>query len=211
MFKLHQKASPATEAIEYFTAGAELVIGALVAHDGGKIVTNTTKPEYVTLGNAKNGEVVAVKRASMKGVACPFTELIGKHNNPVPISIATTKLNRSKCVVDKDNLLFIILFSPFLIDATAFIIIKAVASIKKGEKRMIKSKLSLSTTHLLLLSFVVAILIGTGLLCLPISSVNGQATPFIDALFTATTSPFFALPNVTYSGLVVLVTILPPS
>lgn len=62
MFKLHQKASPATEAIEYFTAGAELVIGALVAHDGGKIVTNTTKPEYVTLGNAKNGEVVAVKR-----------------------------------------------------------------------------------------------------------------------------------------------------
>ena len=62
MFKLHQKASPATEAIEYFTAGAELVIGALVAHDGGKIVTNTTEPEYVTLGNAKNGEVVAVKR-----------------------------------------------------------------------------------------------------------------------------------------------------
>lgn len=53
---------------------------------------------------------------------------------------------------------------------------------------MIKSKLSLSTTHLLLLSFVVAILIGTGLLCLPISSANGQATPFIDALFTATTS-----------------------
>ena len=68
-------------------------------------------------------EVVAVKRASIKGVTCPFAELIGKHNNPVPISIATTKLNRSKCVVDKDNLLFIILFSPFLINVTAFIII----------------------------------------------------------------------------------------
>ena len=62
MFKLHQKASPATEAIEYFIAGANLEIGMLVAHNGGKIVTNTTKPEYVTLGKASTDEVVAVKR-----------------------------------------------------------------------------------------------------------------------------------------------------
>jgi hypothetical protein len=62
MFKLHQKASPATEAIEYFIAGANLEIGMLVAHNGGKIVTNTTKPEYITLGKASTDEVVAVKR-----------------------------------------------------------------------------------------------------------------------------------------------------
>ena len=62
MFKLHQKASPATEAIEYVTAGAELAIGSLVGYSEGKVVANTTAPEYVTLGNAKNGEVVAVKR-----------------------------------------------------------------------------------------------------------------------------------------------------
>lgn len=62
MFKLHQKASPATEAIEYVTAGAELAIGSLVGYSGGKVVANTTAPEYVTLGKASNGETVAVKR-----------------------------------------------------------------------------------------------------------------------------------------------------
>ena len=39
-----------------------------------------------------------------------------------------------------------------------------------------------------MLSFFVAILIGTVLLALPISSADGEATPFLDALFTATTS-----------------------
>ena len=53
---------------------------------------------------------------------------------------------------------------------------------------MAKNKFSLSTTHLLLLSFIIAILAGTCLLSLPISSASGQPTPFIDALFTATTS-----------------------
>ena len=62
MFKLHQKASPATEAIEYYTAGAELAIGSLVGYSSGEIVANTTAPEYVTLGAAKDGEIVAVKR-----------------------------------------------------------------------------------------------------------------------------------------------------
>jgi hypothetical protein len=62
MFKLHQKASPATEAIEYVTAGAELAIGSLVGYSGGKVVANITAPEYVTLGKASNGETVAVKR-----------------------------------------------------------------------------------------------------------------------------------------------------
>lgn len=53
---------------------------------------------------------------------------------------------------------------------------------------MAKGKLSLSTTHLLLLSFIITILTGTCLLSLPFSSASGQPTPFIDALFTATTS-----------------------
>ena len=53
---------------------------------------------------------------------------------------------------------------------------------------MAKGKLSLSTTHLLLLSFIITILTGTCLLSLPFSSASGQPTPFVDALFTATTS-----------------------
>lgn len=51
-----------------------------------------------------------------------------------------------------------------------------------------KRKLSLSTTQVLALGFLIAIAIGSFLLCLPISSADGRQTPFIDALFTATTS-----------------------
>ena len=51
-----------------------------------------------------------------------------------------------------------------------------------------KSILKLSTTHLIMLSFFVAILVGSILLALPISSANGKAIPYIDALFTATTA-----------------------
>ena len=47
---------------------------------------------------------------------------------------------------------------------------------------------NVSTTHIILLSFLCVILLGTLLLMLPISAANGQAVPFIDALFTATTS-----------------------
>ena len=53
---------------------------------------------------------------------------------------------------------------------------------------MKKKRLSLSTTHIILLSFLVVILIGTVLLSLPISSADGKPTPLLDALFTATTS-----------------------
>lgn len=53
---------------------------------------------------------------------------------------------------------------------------------------MRKQRLWVSTTHIILLSFLIAILIGALLLSLPISSANGKATPFLDALFTATTS-----------------------
>ena len=51
-----------------------------------------------------------------------------------------------------------------------------------------QKRLRISTTHIILLSFLIAILMGTVLLSLPISSANGKAAPFIDALFTATTS-----------------------
>lgn len=45
-----------------------------------------------------------------------------------------------------------------------------------------------STTQTILLSFLLAILVGSALLTLPVSSATGYAVPYIDALFTATTS-----------------------
>ncbi len=53
---------------------------------------------------------------------------------------------------------------------------------------MKKSKLRLSTTHIILFSFFAAVLLGAVLLSLPISSATGQRTPFVDALFTSTTA-----------------------
>ena len=49
-------------------------------------------------------------------------------------------------------------------------------------------KFTLSTTQIILLSFLVTILLGSLLLALPISSADGEAVPYLDALFTATTS-----------------------
>lgn len=49
-------------------------------------------------------------------------------------------------------------------------------------------KLKLSRTQIILLSFLATILIGSALLALPISSASGVAVPYLDALFTATTS-----------------------
>lgn len=49
-------------------------------------------------------------------------------------------------------------------------------------------KFTVSTTQIILLSFLVTILMGSLLLALPISSANGIAVPYIDALFTATTA-----------------------
>ena len=60
---------------------------------------------------------------------------------------------------------------------------------------------SLSTTHIIMLSFLVAIVVGSLLLALPISSADGKSVPFIDALFTATTATcvtgLVTLPTVT--------------
>ncbi len=49
-------------------------------------------------------------------------------------------------------------------------------------------KWRLSTTQLILLGFLAAILIGTVLLSLPFATANGQAADFSDALFTAASS-----------------------
>ena len=45
-----------------------------------------------------------------------------------------------------------------------------------------------STTHLILFSFLMAILLGSLLLSLPISTKTGISVPYVDALFTATTA-----------------------
>ena len=49
-------------------------------------------------------------------------------------------------------------------------------------------RIKFTTTQIILLSFLLVIFIGSVLLALPISSTNGIAVPYIDALFTATTS-----------------------
>lgn len=46
-------------------------------------------------------------------------------------------------------------------------------------------KIRLSTSHIIMLSFLSAILLGSLLLALPVSSASGKAVPYIDALFTA--------------------------
>ena len=51
-----------------------------------------------------------------------------------------------------------------------------------------KKRFSLSTTHMILLSFLVLIAAGTLLLSLPISTKSGSSVAWIDALFTATTA-----------------------
>ena len=51
---------------------------------------------------------------------------------------------------------------------------------------MLKRKLS--TTHIIMLSFLGLILLGSWLLALPVSAAGEEAVPYLDALFTATTA-----------------------
>ena len=53
---------------------------------------------------------------------------------------------------------------------------------------MARKIISLSTTQIVLLSFIITILIGSGLLSLPISTASGVRVSYLDALFTATTA-----------------------
>ena len=80
---------------------------------------------------------------------------------------------------------------------------------------MMKKRFSLSTTHMIMLSFLVVIFAGSLLLSLPISSASGNAVPYLDALFTATTATcvtgLVTLPTVTtwsvFGQIVILVLI----
>ena len=49
-------------------------------------------------------------------------------------------------------------------------------------------RVSLSTTQIILLSFLIAIFAGSLLLSLPVSTVDGRDVSYLDALFTATTA-----------------------
>ncbi len=51
-----------------------------------------------------------------------------------------------------------------------------------------KFSVEFSTTHVIMLSFLLTIIVGSILLVLPVSSATGQSVPYIDALFTATTA-----------------------
>lgn len=53
---------------------------------------------------------------------------------------------------------------------------------------MKKARLTLSTSHVIMLGFIAVILLGSLLLWLPISSASGSSVSYIDALFTATTA-----------------------
>lgn len=53
---------------------------------------------------------------------------------------------------------------------------------------MMKRKITLNTTQIIILSFFAVIALGSLLLMLPVMSASEQATPFDDACFTATTS-----------------------
>ncbi len=53
---------------------------------------------------------------------------------------------------------------------------------------MKKGHFNFTTTQIIMLSFVFGILVGSVLLALPISSSDGEAVPYIDALFTATSA-----------------------
>ena len=76
-------------------------------------------------------------------------------------------------------------------------------------------KRKLSTTQIIMLSFLGLILLGSILLALPFSSADGKAVPYLDALFTATTATcvtgLVTLPTVstwsTFGQIVILVLI----
>ena len=58
----------------------------------------------------------------------------------------------------------------------------------KGSSEMRKIIRNLSSIQIIMFAFLLVIIIGSILLSLPISSVNGKSVPYVDALFTATTA-----------------------
>ena len=59
---------------------------------------------------------------------------------------------------------------------------------KETPVRPARKHRSLSTTRIILLSFLAVILLGSLLLSLPFSAADGERVPYVDALFTATTA-----------------------
>jgi len=53
---------------------------------------------------------------------------------------------------------------------------------------LLRIKKQFTTTQIIAYGFLVAILVGSVLLTLPIASRSGHSTPYVDALFTSTTS-----------------------
>ena len=62
------------------------------------------------------------------------------------------------------------------------------ASGKEASVKFARKGRSLSTTRIILLSFLILVLLGSALLSLPISAADGVRVPYVDALFTATTA-----------------------
>ena len=92
----------------------------------------------------------------------------------------------SCCAIDNDN-------SQFLLSMQqSFKIAKVthcIFAICESEVCMFQTlNKELSTTQIIALGFLGTIFIGALILCLPFSSADGNFTPFIDALFTSTTS-----------------------
>ena len=78
-----------------------------------------------------------------------------------------------------------------------------------------KHPLKLSSTQIIALVFALIILVGTGLLMLPIASQSGESCDFADALFTATSAtcvtglvPFDTGSNWTLFGQIVIITMI---
>lgn len=78
-----------------------------------------------------------------------------------------------------------------------------------------QKKTKLTTTQIIMLSFLAAIFAGSFILSLPISAADGRAVPYVDALFTATTATcvtgLVTLPTVstwsTFGQIVILILI----
>ncbi|MGN0475384.1 MAG: potassium transporter TrkG, partial [Acutalibacteraceae bacterium] len=51
-----------------------------------------------------------------------------------------------------------------------------------------KKKINLSPMQVITIGFLCIVLLGTFLLCLPISSRSGEWTPFVNSMFTATSA-----------------------
>ncbi len=52
--------------------------------------------------------------------------------------------------------------------------------------KIAKNLRAMSPARIIVLVFMLLVLVGAGLLCLPVASANGEPTPFLSALFTAT-------------------------